>query len=201
MAGRGKVPKDAASRHGRGGKPQSKVEAPATGVAEIPKWPLAPDVSLRAQITVLEEVIESVEDEICGETDGRKLAGLRRQLRTSTSRLAVLKQTLIEASQLELEIWRGLWRLPHAEQWRKAGYLREVALYARHQARAECGSMDDSKEARQRSDRLGLSPRSSATLGWKFQDAPLPPEVSATGSDGEATVTSISSRRARLSEG
>lgn len=199
MAGSGKTSKNPADRHGRGGRKSTPV---AAGSGDVPAWPLREDVSMRARISVLETTIADLEMEIEEETDGRKLGGLRRKYQSATNALAVTKQTLIESSQLELEIWRALWRLPHAEQWRKQGYLREVAQYARHQARAECGSLDDSKEARQRSDRLGLSPRSFAMLGWKVTADP-PPAPTATGTDGAAgagSVTSIAARRSRLAE-
>lgn len=191
MSGSGRVPKDAQQRHGRGGKAETEVSTATTVI--VPAWPLRDDVAYRAKIGVLEDIVDSLDQQIKDETDGRKLGGLRRQYQSATNALAVLKQTLIESTLLELEIWRGLWALPHAEQWLHQGYTREVALYARHQARAECGSMDDSKEARQRSDRLGLSPKAFAVLGWK-----VPTPSPASSPKGDGNVRDIASRRSRL---
>ena len=64
----------------------------------------------------------------------------------------------------------ALWKTPQATQWEKRGWLREVALYARHQAKAEAGSLDDAKEARQREDRLGLNDMAMLRLRWEIVD-------------------------------
>lgn len=67
----------------------------------------------------------------------------------------------------ELSLWADLWRLPQAVVWERLGYFREVALYVRHQILAEFGSLDHAKEARMRSDRLGLTPDSMRRLQWE----------------------------------
>ncbi len=52
----------------------------------------------------------------------------------------------------------------------EARLFREVALYARHQAKAEGGSLDDAKEARQREDRLGLNDLAMLRLRWEIAE-------------------------------
>mgnify|MGYP007116842433 CR=1 FL=1 len=61
---------------------------------------------------------------------------------------------------LEAELWATHWRLPQAVAWERIGCHHEVALFCRHMAAAEFGSIDAAKEARMRSDRLGLTPAS-----------------------------------------
>jgi hypothetical protein len=69
---------------------------------------------------------------------------------------------------LERKLWAELWRLPQAIAWERFGYGREVAQYVRWKVRAELGSLDASKEARQLSDRLGLSPLALRRLEWEI---------------------------------
>lgn len=69
---------------------------------------------------------------------------------------------------LESELWRDLWSLPQAVAWDRLGYTREVALYVRHQVSAELGSLDHAREARMRSDRLGLTPTALRSLQWEI---------------------------------
>jgi hypothetical protein len=69
---------------------------------------------------------------------------------------------------LEAALWRDLWKLPQAVAWERLGYTREVALYVRHQVSAELGSLDHAREARMRSDRLGLTPTALRSLQWEI---------------------------------
>ena len=69
---------------------------------------------------------------------------------------------------LESDLWRDLWALPQAVAWERLGYTREVALYVRHQVSAELGSLEHAKEARMRSDRLGLTPAALRSLQWEI---------------------------------
>ena len=50
----------------------------------------------------------------------------------------------------------------------RLGWLRDVAQYTRHKVMAELGDMDSAREARQWSDRLGLSPMSMLRLRWQI---------------------------------
>ena len=191
MAGNGRPPRGATS------------DSPAAVVApEVPVWPLGEDVALKAkQMAAMESLAEingDIEAEMAGGADGRKLGGLRRRQIAAKDRLATVDLQMQLAASLELEIWRELWLLPQAQAWRAQGWLRDVAQYARHKARGESGSLDDAKEARMWSDRLGLSPRAAAQMGLAFKvESPAAPAVpAAKGDDGN--VTSIRSRRSRL---
>lgn len=68
---------------------------------------------------------------------------------------------------LEAELWAELWKTPQAVAWERLGYTREVAQYVRWKAQAELGSIDAAREARQLSDRLGLSPLAMLRLRWE----------------------------------
>ncbi len=70
----------------------------------------------------------------------------------------------------EKKLWADLWKTPQATQWAKLGWTREVAQYVRHKVKGEGGSLDDAKEARQLSDRLGLSPLALLRLRWEIID-------------------------------
>lgn len=67
----------------------------------------------------------------------------------------------------EADLWEELWALPQAVQWERAGWTREVAQYTRFKARAEMGDIHAAREARQWSDRLGLSPLAMLRLRWE----------------------------------
>lgn len=62
-------------------------------------------------------------------------------------------------------LWRELWRLPAAVVWERIGCAREVAQYVIWKVKAEEGSLRASAEARQLSDRLGLSPLALLRMG------------------------------------
>lgn len=196
MAGSGRMPKDRKNGHSA----TRESTTPASRQAGVPGWPLPEDAALKARQMAAMESLAEINAEIEGETDGRKLGGLRRRQQAAKDRLAVLDMQIHLAASLELEIWADLWGLPQADAWRAQGWIRDVAQYARHKARGESGSLDDAKEARQWSDRLGLSPRAAAQLGLKFapkQQSSSSASGSGVKKDGDK-VTSISSRRSRL---
>lgn len=194
MAGPGRAPKE--RKNGRSTKRATEVAA-TSAKAPVPEWPLPEDALLKAQQMAAMDELASVNEQIDVETDGRKLGGLRRQQKSAKGRLTLLDLQLSLASTAEQEIWRELWALPQADAWRVQGWTRDVAQYARHKARGEAGSLDDAKEARQWSDRLGLSPRAAAQLGLKFKPTEPTSTPSPTPADGDK-VTSITSRRSRL---
>lgn len=68
---------------------------------------------------------------------------------------------------LEAEMWTELWKTPQAVAWEALGYYREVAQYVRWKVLGELGNLDAAKEARQLSDRLGLTPLSMLRLRWE----------------------------------
>ena len=87
----------------------------------------------------------------------------------------VLKSEELEGAvaAAELALWADLWSLPQAVAWDRLGYTHEVALYCRHMVAGEFGDLDAAKEARMRSDRLGLTPASLRSLQWEIvEDEP-----------------------------
>ena len=75
-----------------------------------------------------------------------------------------------QVRKLEAELWKELWRLPQAVAWEQIGYTREVAQYVRWKVRGELGELEAAKEARQLSDRLGLSPLAMLRNQWAIDD-------------------------------
>lgn len=73
-----------------------------------------------------------------------------------------------KAGAAERKLWAELWQLPQAVAWERFGYAREVAQYARWKILAEAGSLRASAEARQFSDRLGLTPLALRRLEWQI---------------------------------
>lgn len=74
-----------------------------------------------------------------------------------------------EATQLrERALWRDAWRTPQAVAWERFGWTIEVALYCRWVALAEMGALAAATEARQLSDRLGLTPLALLRLRWEI---------------------------------
>lgn len=69
---------------------------------------------------------------------------------------------------LEAELWAELWTTPQAVAWEQLGYTREVAQYVRWKVLGELGDLDAAKEARQLSDRLGLTPLALLRLRWEI---------------------------------
>jgi hypothetical protein len=82
--------------------------------------------------------------------------------------IAELKAQLKAAAALEKSLWSDLWKTPQAVAWDKLGYTREVAQYARWKVLGELGDLDAAKEARQLSDRLGLTPLAMLRLQWEI---------------------------------
>lgn len=74
---------------------------------------------------------------------------------------------LVDVSARELELWGRLWRLPQALMWARQSADLEVALYVRLLASGEAGKTSAAAEARQWSDRLGLSPAAMLRLRWR----------------------------------
>lgn len=135
-----------------------------------PAWPLGADVELDTQIELLKLEIKDVDNEIEWEGAARRRAALRRSRDRKVKRQRELEAMRKAASRLEKEIWKDLWKTPQSTQWEKRGWFREVALFARHQAKAESGSLEDAKEARAREDRLGLNDTAMLRLRWEIAD-------------------------------
>jgi hypothetical protein len=157
---------------------------PAAGrPGRAPKWPLGADVQLDTQIALTKLEVKDLDNEVEWCTIARDRAALRRKRDRVLKKLRELEAMRTAASRLEKEIWAALWKTPQATQWEKRQWFREVALYARHQAKAEAGSLDDSKEARAREDRLGLNDMAMLRLRWEIVDQ----SAAATGPTRRAT--------------
>lgn len=88
--------------------------------------------------------------------------------RPSTSKLTQLpaegrqgrapKWPFVESTPTERKLWGELWKTPQAVLWERTHAHREVAAYVRWSLLAETGDIKAAPEARQLSDRLGLTP-------------------------------------------
>jgi hypothetical protein len=67
----------------------------------------------------------------------------------------------------ERDLWAAIWRTPQAEAWHRNGWVRDVALYVRFFTIGETGRLDEAKEARMWSDRLGLNPAAMLKNRWR----------------------------------
>lgn len=141
---------------------------PAGCERPVPRWPLQSDVSNRARRAVAAETVDQLEADLdaASPRNRRKLQTAIGELR---EKLTVLDFLIAEQDRIERALWRELWKLPHANAWHELAWVRDVAQYVRHKARAELGSLDDAKEARQWSDRLGLNPAAFMRLRWKVR--------------------------------
>lgn len=184
MAGNGPPPNpNAIRRNPRVGL----IQLPAEGRKKrAPKWPLPPDPKLTARITLLEDEIEALEER---DLDGDLSRTEKTRLARTRERLAIAKAEAEAVATGELTIWRELWRTPQSVQWERLRWFRGVALYARHQSAAELGSLEDSREARQRAQALGLTPLGMKSLMWVIVEdevARRREASAATGTDGSS---------------
>jgi len=171
------------------------VPLPSCGrQGDLPVWPLRPDVATAAALEDAQDARLVLEDEVNSETPPK---GVHARLARLDQKIRTLEARLEAAAELELELWRELWSTPQAVQWDRLGWRREVAQYVRWKVAAELGDLNASKEARQLSDRLGLTPLAMLRLRWEIVDQ-APAVRVAPAADG-TTVTDIASRRKRLS--
>jgi hypothetical protein len=77
-----------------------------------------------------------------------------------------IKIDALNLAEIELEVWAEAWATPQAVAWERLGWTRDVAQYVRWKVLGEAGGLDEAKEARQWSDRLGLSPLALLRLNW-----------------------------------
>lgn len=170
MAGVGPAPKDP-SKRARANATYAMTMLPAEGrKGRAPAWPLQGDIVIETGIHQTKRAIAAIKDELQWATTARDRSAQRRKLDRASKQLAELEAMKRFVGATEKKIWAALWKTPQATQWEKRGWFREVALYARHQAKAEAGSLDDSKEARQREDRLGLNDMSMLRLRWAIAE-------------------------------
>lgn len=167
---------------------------PAEGYkGRTPKWPLPENPRLTARIRLIQDELEALEErELDGDlsrTEKTKLTRLRERLAVAEAE----RDAIVEG---EKDLWKRLWRTPQACQWAKLKWDRDVAQYVRHKAAAEVGSLDDSKEARQRGHHLGLTPKGMKDLMWTISADELGERrqkqaPAATGTDGPGATVHV----------
>lgn len=136
-----------------------------------PPWPLIADVVMTtrhelatAQVAALVSALAEAE----ADGDQARIRSLTRKLDPAREKQAILSAQLAAQRDLEKKLWRALWCSPQSVQWEKLGWTREVAQYVRHKVLGELGVLDDAKEARAWSDRLGLTPKAMLGLRWEI---------------------------------
>lgn len=140
------------------------VVLPAGGFkGRMPKWPLPENPRITARIRLIQDELELLEerdlDDDLSRTEKTKLTRTRERLAIAEAERDAILET-------EKELWLKLWRTPQACEWARLRWDRDVAQYVRHKAAAEIGSLDDSREARQRGHHLGLTPKGMKDLMW-----------------------------------
>ncbi|WP_428964117.1 hypothetical protein [Micromonospora fluostatini] len=167
MAGMGPPPKDPTARVRRNAT-VSMTALPAEGrKGPPPKWPLTPDVVLTTRKKLAAAKVAGLEADLADAEGTAKASGLERKLDAARERLAILDAQLRQQRKLETSLWAELWALPQAVEWERQRWTRDVAQYVRHKVLAELGDLDAAREARQWSDRLGLSPMAMLRLRWR----------------------------------
>lgn len=166
MPGMGPPPKPDAQRR-RQNATIALTRLPAEGRAgPAPGWPLIPDVVLTTRHQLAEAKVQALEFDL-EEAMPSERGAIERKLDTAREKAAIMAAQLREQKNLEATLWAELWRLPQSVQWERLGWTRDVAQYVRHKVMAELGDMDGAREARQWSDRLGLSPMAMLRLRWE----------------------------------
>lgn len=129
----------------------------------MPTWPLPENPRMVARIRLIQEDLEVLEerdlDDDLSRTEKTKLTRTRERLAIAEAERDAILET-------EKELWKKLWRTPQACEWARLRWDRDVAQYVHHKAAAEIGSLDDSREARQRGHHLGLTPKGMKDLMW-----------------------------------
>lgn len=142
------------------------VTLPAAGrKGRPPEWPLPADIRLTSAIEVAEGQLEILEAQAAA---GIAARGSEAKIAKLDQMLALLRAKLAAGAELELELWRSVWKTPQATVWTQLHWTREVAIYVRWQVQGELGDIDAAKEARQWSDRLGLNPAGMLRLRWRL---------------------------------
>lgn len=167
MGGMGPAPKPAGQRARRNAT-VAMTRLPAGGrKGRIPTWPLIDDVRKAALLDVNEGVVARLLAELQdSELYGAARVSKERKLAAAELEVAVLTRQIAAQRGLETKLWRDVWKTPQAVAWERLGWNREVAQYVRWKVLAELGDMDAAKEARQLSDRLGLTPLAMLRLRW-----------------------------------
>lgn len=172
MAGMGPAPKPAGV-DGKGPRRRNSTVAmtrlPAAGRdGRMPTWPLLDDVALTARRDVLGRKAEAMRYELTETPPGPAWTRLDRRIEALDIEVETLTQQLAVQRKLERALWRDLWKTPQAVAWERLGWTRDVAQYARWKVLGELGNLDAAKEARQLSDRIGLTPLAMLRLRWEI---------------------------------
>ncbi|MCO1575351.1 hypothetical protein M8C13_06200 [Crossiella sp. SN42] len=85
-------------------------------------------------------------------------------------------------------LWAQLWATPQAWAWERLGWMVEPALYVRLLVAAEAGHLKSAAEARQWSDRLGLSPLALLRLRWEIAEDEPRDQADGEAAGGNVTV-------------
>jgi hypothetical protein len=175
MAGMGPAPKPAGP-DGRGARRRNATVAmtrlPAGGrQGDAPTWPLLDDIALIARRDGAQRLVDELELRLLEpELTARQRSAAQRKLDTAQTDVNILSAQVEAQRRVEAELWMELWATPQAVAWERLGWNREVAQYVRWEARAEQGDLDAAKEARQRGDRLGLTPLAMLRLRWEIAE-------------------------------
>lgn len=141
--------------------------------AAAPTWPLLPDIGLRAERNVAaaraELLLRVIEEKLLL---GDDTAALEKKLERAQRDIEVLDFQVKEQDGRERSLWRELWKYPQAVIWERDHQHRAVAMYVRHQVLGELGDLEQAKEARQWSDRLGVNPAAMARNRWRIVATP-----------------------------
>lgn len=134
-----------------------------------PRWPLLPDIALVAEHRVvsgrIDLMLRVLEEKL---VLGDDVSSLEDKIERAQKRLEVLAFQVAEQDKREKALWREVWRYPQAIIWERDHQQRAVAMFVRHQVLGELGSLDDAKEARQWSDRLGVNPTAMLRNRWRI---------------------------------
>ena len=149
---------------------------------------------MAARIRLIQDELELLEerelDEDLSRTEKTKLTRTRERLAIAEAERTAIVDT-------EVELWKKLWRTPQAHEWARLRWDRDVAQYVRHKAAAEIGSLEDSREARQRGHHLGLTPKGMKDLMWSVRRDELDERrqqkqtAASTGTDGPRLVLAV----------
>jgi hypothetical protein len=153
---------------------------PASGRdGRLPKWPLLPDLQRRAELHAATVLLEQLQDEL-REAPAGKVAQLERRIDKVLRQQTILEFQLADQTKLERAMWREIWKTPQATVWEDQGWFRDVAQFVRHKVLGELGSLEDAKEARQWSDRLGLNPAAMQRNRWRITSVETKPAARPT---------------------
>lgn len=170
MAGMGPAPKPAGQRARRNAT-VAMTRLPAAGrTGRTPPWPLLDDVRKSAELDVAESKAEQLRYDLGDGVSPARAHQLQRLLDAAELEIAILTRVLAAQRGLEKKLWRELWKCPQAVAWEQLGWPRDVAQYVRWKVLGELGDLDAAKEARQLSDRLGLTPLAMLRLRWEIVD-------------------------------